>query len=129
MIKLIGFEETYSIRHQVMWPNESVDFIKVEGDQEADHYGYFLDHQLIAVISVFTGINGFQIRKFACLEVYQGKGYGSALLRSVINKYEGHIYLNARIEKVDFYKKFGFKTTDQTFYKKDQHYVIMDMDQ
>ncbi len=52
MIKPISYLETYPIRHEVMWPDKELSYIHVEGDKEADHFGYFKDNILVSVISV-----------------------------------------------------------------------------
>jgi len=125
MIKRITYDLTYDIRHKVMWPNKSIDFIKVEGDEDADHFGYFIEDKLVSVISVFKTGNTHQFRKFATLENYQKQGIGSKLLTYVLSSYDGEIWCNARIEKIRFYEKYGMRQTDQSFAKGGKEYIIM----
>lgn len=126
MIKGINYQETYQLRHEVMWPEENLDYIKLEDDPIGKHYGYFLNGELIVVISVFVNDDTAQIRKFACKTKLQGMGYGSKLLSSVIQQtHVTNIWLNARIEKAGFYEKFGFVKTDKSFTKKNNAYIIM----
>ncbi|MCH4885958.1 GNAT family N-acetyltransferase [Acidaminobacter sp. JC074] len=124
MVKAISYQDTYEIRHKVMWPDRDLDYIKLDCDPEGDHYGYFLDDHLVSVISVFKTSHGYQFRKFATLHDYQGKGIGSELLKYVKDKYQ-NLWCNARIEKTDFYKRFGLRETDETFTKGGKEYVIM----
>lgn len=125
MIKEIPYELTYAIRQQVMWPDKPIEFIHVEGDETADHFGYFDQDKLVSVISVFKTEEGFQFRKFATLVDYQGQGIGSKLLEYILKKYYGVIWCNARIEKTGFYERFGLKRTHMFFEKGGKHYVIM----
>lgn len=125
MIKKISFKETYPIRHEVMWPDKDLDYIKVDGDETADHYGYYDGKDLVAVISVFNTDSGYQFRKFATLENYQRRGIGSQLLSYVLDHYQGSIWCNARLEKTAYYKKFGMVQTDRTFIRGNKEYVIM----
>ncbi len=125
MIKQINYTDTYLIRQQVMWPDRPIEYIYVEGDDTADHYGYFCSDKLIAVISVFKTEEGYQFRKFATLDDYQGQGIGTMLLSYVMETYKGVIWCNARLEKTDFYKRFGLEETDKCFEKGGKSYIIM----
>ncbi len=124
MVKSIDYKMTYDIRHQVMWPNRELDYIKLDCDPEGDHYGFYVENTLVSVISVFKTPQGYQFRKFATLQAYQGQGIGSKLLKYVIDRYSD-IWCNARIEKTDFYKKFGLMETESTFIRGGKEYVIM----
>lgn len=129
-IKVITPEETLDIRQKVMWPDKSIDFVKVPEDQEGTHYGLFLNDRLISVISLFYKDNTLQFRKFATLGEEQGKGYGTALLNFVMALAESQgiqrIWCNARVHKKVFYEQFGMKSTLEAFDKDGASYVIME---
>ncbi|MEM1124245.1 MAG: GNAT family N-acetyltransferase [Bacteroidota bacterium] len=129
-ITTITAAETWPIRHQVMWPNESIAFVQIPNDEDGLHYGFWLDQRLISVISLFVEGNQAQFRKFATLPTYQGRGFGSQLVHHIIGiaKSKGltKLWCNARVEKMDYYKKFGMMTTDRFFQKKSIHYVVME---
>lgn len=129
MIKKIDYTDTYSIRHQVMWPKEPLSYIMLEDDLVGDHFGYFVEDEMVSVISLFSIDSKVQFRKFATLFEHQGKGYGSALLKHVLCEYEGTdtklIWCNARLEKTHYYERFGLEKTDETFERKNKKYVIM----
>lgn len=127
MIKTITYKDTYDIRHQVMWPDRPLEYIKLEDDPNGKHYGYFIDDKLVSVISLFIKGNSAQFRKFATLEAYQGKGYGSKLLSYVLESMTSldYIWCNARLEKSMFYESFGMTKTDETFEKGGISYIIM----
>tara|TARA_R110000765_G_scaffold27719_2_gene67172 strand:+ start:2313 stop:2720 length:408 start_codon:yes stop_codon:yes gene_type:complete len=126
----ITSEETLSIRHKVMWPNKPIDYVQLPNDAEGRHFGYFKNDELISVISLFVENNEAQFRKFATLKEYQGKGFGSELLNELmlISEKEqlSKIWCNARINKIDYYSKFGMIETNDQFIKGEIGYVIME---
>lgn len=126
----ITVDETLPIRHRVMWPNKSIDYVKLPNDIEGRHYGLFLNEKLISVISLFITDTEAQFRKFATIKEYQGKGYGSLLLQEIIgvakNENLSKIWCNARQNKTDFYTKFGMVSTNRTFVKGGVDFVIME---
>jgi predicted GNAT family N-acyltransferase len=129
-IKQITSEETLVIRHTAMWPDKPLEYVKLPNDDDGRHYGLFLDTTLISVISFFKTKEEAQFRKFATLDTYQSKGYGSILLKEIMNIAEREnltrIWCNARKNKSDFYAKFGMKATDNTFHKGGISYVVME---
>ncbi len=130
-IKQIQAHETYNLRHKVMWPNKSFDFIKLENDDDGLHFGLFKKHKIISVISLFINDNSAQFRKFATENSEQGKGYGSILLDYIMTNISDKnnidkIWCNARVDKAIFYEKFGMIKTDNRFVKADINYIIME---
>lgn len=132
-IRKIGFEQTYRIRHEVMWPNKPLDYIKLDADSEGLHFGAFHKNELVSVISLFIDVEhaSAQFRKFATLEAYQGRGIGSKLLAYVMNESKERgvkrLWCNARLDATRLYEHHGLKKTDQTFEKGGQSYVIMEL--
>ena len=130
VIKRIPPESTWPIRHEVMWPDQTIDYVRLPNDEEGIHYGLFLEDELVGVISAFITGNEVQFRKFATLVKHQGKGYGTQLLNHLLAALEKEdlqrIWCNARLDKQNFYKRFGLQTTDETFTKGGIDYVIME---
>lgn len=84
-IQTIPAQETYSLRHQVLWPDRPLASVKLTDDEQGLHYGAFYEGQLIGVISVFAETSDrFRFRKFAVDTSWQERGVGSALLTEVI---------------------------------------------
>ena len=81
----ITAEETIFIRHKAMWPNKPIDYVRLANDDEGKHFGLYVDTKLISVISLFISKNEAQFRKFATLTEYQGKGYGTMLLKEIMH--------------------------------------------
>ncbi|MFM9279513.1 GNAT family N-acetyltransferase [Paenibacillus jiagnxiensis] len=129
-IRSIDKENAWRIRHEVMWPDRELAYVQLEDDDRGWHYGLFVGERLVSVVSLFIDQDEAQFRKFATLEAEQGKGYGSRLLRHVMEEAEQagvkRIWCNARREKARFYRKFGLRETGKTFVKGGKEYVIME---
>ncbi len=130
-IEQIKASETWSLRHQVMWPGRSIDYVKLPQDEQGIHYGLFVSGGLISVISLFITQEEAQFRKFATLSSAQGKGYGSLLLSHLIEqvRYKGikRLWCNARIDKTTYYERFGMTPTRTTFSKGGIDYMVMEL--
>lgn len=129
-IEQISHELTWRIRRDVLYPGQPLSKIRLADDENGMHLGLFDQNKLISVLSFFKNENSIQFRKFATLEPYQRKGYGTELLNyllkiSVTENYE-RIWCNARKNASGFYSKFGFSETDQTFQKNGHDFVIME---
>lgn len=129
-IKEIKAEDTYPIRHEVMWPDKSIDFVKVDEDTEGVHLGLFENEKLVSIVSLFYKNNEMQFRKFATLVDFQGRGYGTILLNYVFQQAEKQgitkIWCNARSNKATFYARFGMLETGIRFVKEGVDYVVME---
>ncbi|WP_159641669.1 GNAT family N-acetyltransferase [Erysipelothrix anatis] len=125
MIKPVDLETVYTIRHHAMYPSESRDFVQVDGDDSAQHLGFYLGDSCVSVLSIFEDNDFIQIRKFATLPEYQNKGYGTTLIQHVLVSESRPIVLNARLEKVPFYERLGFIPTDTTFTRHGLSYTMM----
>lgn len=130
IIKQITPAETLLIRHQVMWPNKPLKYIELPNDATGRHYGLFINDEITSIISLFIENNEAQFRKFATLAKFQGLGYGTILLESIIElvaKENTHkLWCNSRVEKSKFYEKLGLNTTNKRFMKDGIEYVIME---
>ncbi len=123
MIQLqpIAPEQTYALRHAVLWPDKPLDYVKVEGDAEGYHYGAFLDKELIAVISLFVDADVARFRKFAAHPDRQRQGIGTQLLNHVMAEARRlgakTLWCDARLDAADFYRRFGMQPVSEVFYK------------
>lgn len=129
-IKVIKVEDTWALRHEVMWPTMPFDFVKLPEDEKGTHFGLFKKEELISVISLFETAPGVaQFRKFATKETEQGKGYGSKLLKHLIDFAQNQrfktLWCNARVDKTDFYINFGMFETEETYVKQNLKFVIL----
>ena len=130
IIKEIKAEDTWKLRQKVMWPNKSIDFVKIPTDDKGTHFGLFLNEELVTIVSLFIDGNKAQFRKLATLQKVQGKGYASQLLSFVFqyayDKGVRTIWCNARLDKLNFYLNKGFEKTPTTFNKSGIAYSIIE---
>lgn len=129
-IRIINADDILEVRQIVLYPDKTPASLKLPEDDKGLHFGMFVDNTLISVISLFIEGSSAQFRKFATLPDYQGKGYGSVLLKHVIklssDKGCTHIWCNARTSAIDFYLRFGFRITDKTYSKDGVDFIIME---
>lgn len=130
-IEQITPELTWEIRQRELYPDFPLSEIKLKEDYYGIHLGLFTDNKLVSIVSLFEKDSSTsQLRKFATLKEYQGKGFGKTLLASAMDlvKQQGKslIWCNVRVSAIGFYKKFGFKETDKAFTRKGIDYIIME---
>ncbi|UWX56264.1 GNAT family N-acetyltransferase [Maribacter litopenaei] len=121
VIESISAQATWPLRHQVMWPNLPLDFVKLENDVEGYHYGIFCNENIVSCISLFVQDGSAQFRKLATKQEFQRKGYASELIIHVVNICRQmklkKIWCNSRMDKTDFYENFGLAKTNECFIK------------
>lgn len=134
MIKIeqIPYQSTWPIRLEVMYPNENLDFVRLENDADGIHFGLFYEDKLTGIVSLFQEENVYQFRKLAILDNVQKMGFGSKIMKHVIefckDKNATKLWCNSRVNAKDFYKRLGFHETETTFFKDGYDFVIMKLD-
>ena len=122
---------TWRIRHLAMYPNQPYDFVKLQDDFDGIHFGIYESYELIGVVSLFTEGDVGQFRKMAILPEAQHKGFGAQLLKYLIDFCEVQkltkLWCNARVNAKEFYAKFGFTETNQTYSSSGIDFVKMEM--
>ena len=128
-IKRISSEDVWPIRHQVMYPNDTFEFIKLPKDNIGKHFGLYDEDGLASIVSVFIENKKMQFRKLATLNIKQKRGYASLLLEYIFEKAGEYgmelIWCNARVQKIAYYEKFGMCATDQKFTSNGIDYIVM----
>lgn len=131
IIKEIQASETWKIRHEVMWPDQSFEFVQLKEDDFGLHFGVFTEDKLVSIVSCFFSDEEMQFRKLATLKQFQGQGFASELLKYILKlaKQKGakKVWCNARSNKKVFYEKFGMNNTHQIFSKAGQKFTIMEI--
>lgn len=129
-IQQITATDTLEIRHQVMWPTHPIEYVKLPNDESGRHFGLFVNDELTSIISLFIRGKDAQFRKFATLKKFQGYGYGTLLLKRILQicKEEGiqKLWCNARIDKSEFYLNFGLNPTTNTYTKGGIEFVVLE---
>ena len=128
-IQVIDWETALPIRHAVLWPDKPPYFCKVEGDEVANHYGIYVDNQLVCVASIYIEQQTARLRKFATLADFQGKGIGTHMLLYILDTLKkGEVNLfwcDARQSALPFYQRFGLEKQGSVFYKSEIPYYKM----
>ena len=129
-IKEIKASETWRLRYEVMYPDTSIDFVKLPNDIEGKHFGLFYNDELVSVVSLFFEGKVVQFRKLATKKSVQGNGFGSLLLNYIFeysrNMKATKVWCNARQDKSGFYQNFDMFETKNKFKKGEIDYVIME---
>ena len=129
-IKETELSRVWKLRYEVMYPEKDIEYVKLEEDENGLHLGVYAEDRLVSVISLFIEKDSIQFRKFATLIEEQGKGYGTMLLNEVIDYAERNnikkIWCNSRIEKTEFYEKFGFKKTNKKYEQDGRRFIIVE---
>ncbi|MDI2111914.1 GNAT family N-acetyltransferase [Commensalibacter nepenthis] len=131
-IHQIQLEDCLPLRRDILWPSFDLQDCIEPGDENAIHYGYLINNQVISCLSVFYRTpSRRQIRKFATASKYQNQRIGSTLFKTVLQKLKNDnvssIYLNARSTAVRFYEKFNFTYFDTEFTKNNVTFFPMEL--
>jgi len=118
------------MRQAVMYPQESISFVQLEDDETGLHWGLYAEGELVSVISLFDRDNAIQFRKFATRTDLQGRGFGTTLLKHVMdwahNNGKKSIWCNARLTATAIYKKFGMQAVGKTWQKWGLDFIKME---
>jgi phosphoribosylformimino-5-aminoimidazole carboxamide ribotide isomerase len=129
-IREVPLETVWRLRQEVLYPDRDMERQKLPEDQEGMHWGVYLGKDPVSVISVFQANGVCRFRKFATRREHQGKGYGSLLLRHVMDRAEAggarSIWCNARTTASALYKRFGMEPVGSAW--KDSGYMYVKME-
>lgn len=125
----ISAEMTWDLRHRVLWPNQSIEFVQLPEDVAGEHWGLLVEGRLVSVVSLFFEENKARFRKFATEPTEQGKGYGSQLLSHLFDEASQRgaheIGCRARVDTASFYDRFGLRSTGEKSSLAGVQYVYM----
>lgn len=129
IIRTIPTEETLPLRQAVLWPDHPLSASRVEGDDDALHFGGFVKDQLVCTASLFADGDKVRLRKFATLQNYQGCGHGTAMIQHLLEVARAQgaelFWFDARESALPFYARFGFEPSGARFFKRDVPYRRM----
>ncbi|SFE15773.1 1-(5-phosphoribosyl)-5-[(5-phosphoribosylamino)methylideneamino] imidazole-4-carboxamide isomerase [Chitinophaga sp. CF118] len=120
-IRRITTEDTLPLRRDVLYPQETLDAVRVPGDEDGLHFGLFEEAEIVGVVSLFMRRTDAQFRKLAVHPACQGRGYGRLLIQHLIElctkEHVPLLWCNARDTAESFYTQFGF-TFEGAHFKK-----------
>lgn len=130
MIDEVTYDKILAIRQEVMYPDKDLEFVKVENDGQGLHLGFYEEGEPVSIVSLFLKDRELQFRKLATLTSMQGQGYGTKLMKWILDyardmKFE-RVWANARVDALDFYRQLGFEETDNRFSKNGYDYVVIE---
>lgn len=129
-IQYARLEDVWKLRHEVMYPREPIDIVKLPGDEHGLHLGIYENKNLISVVSVFKHDKTMQFRKLATHKDWQRRGLATALLQQVerlaVQGKIKRLWCNARVTAIGLYEKMGMKTTGKAWQKSGLDYIIME---
>jgi phosphoribosylformimino-5-aminoimidazole carboxamide ribotide isomerase len=129
-ISAAPIESVWSMRQVVMYPDESLDFVKLDNDAAGMHLGLYEEGVLVSVISLFEDNGSIQFRKFATAVSRQGQGFGTKLLGHVMDwakqNEKKSIWCNARLSATGMYEKFGMRPTGASWEKWGIEFIKME---
>ncbi|RBL88594.1 1-(5-phosphoribosyl)-5-[(5-phosphoribosylamino)methylideneamino]imidazole-4-carboxamide isomerase [Chitinophaga flava] len=130
-IRRISAEDTLTLRRDVLYPDASLEAVKVDQDEDGLHFGVFDGGQLVTVVSLFMGRGEAQFRKLATLPAAQGKGYGKAVLAHLMDICRKEkiklLWCNARDTAVSFYDRLGYVARGNYFIKGGINFIRMEL--
>lgn len=130
VIKELSLDRVLQMRQRIMYPHQTVEEMRLPADDRGLHLALWVDEKPISVISVFKKEKEWQFRKFATETQWQGKGYGSQLLKYVMEEAERNsvhrIWCNARLSACALYERFGMRKTGNTWKKHGIDFIVME---
>ena len=127
-VRIIEPEMTYSLRHIVLRPSQSIEDSKYDTDHEEDafHIGAFLQGKLISVASFIIDRNPdfsiewqYRLRQMATLEEYRKLGAGRAVVNFAENIIKSRgcnfLWCKGRTTVQKYYENLGFKPHGDVF--------------
>ncbi|MES2265541.1 MAG: GNAT family N-acetyltransferase [Bacteroidota bacterium] len=121
---------TWRLRSEVLYPNQPVNSMIMEEDEQGYHFGAFEDNKLVGAVSLFKHADDWQFRKLAVVAATQKRGIGTQLLAYITGFVEREngtkIWCNARLSATGFYEKLGYSRVGEEFNKNGVDYIRME---
>lgn len=131
-IEEVDYQQVLELRHEVMYPEQDLDFVRLENDSEGIHVGIRENGLLVSTVSIFLEGRDVQFRKLATKENFQHQGYATALIKWILAYAKemklNKVWANSRVNILPLYAKLGFEKTEKTFSKNGYNYNIVEFD-
>ena len=114
-----SLEKVFAIRREVFVGEQNCPpKLEWEFEEESNHFLATVDGEPAGASRWRRTDNGYKLERFAVLSKFRGFGVGQALVKAVLAdlpKDAEYIYLNAQIQAMPLYAKFGFEKTGPEF--------------
>lgn len=118
-IRKIVFVDEQNCPPELEWENE----------EESIHFLALSDHQPCGACRWRKTPNGYKLERFAVLKEFRGQGVGRALVATALADLPAdadYVYLNAQLDAMGLYAKFGFVPEGEQFEEAGiQHYKMV----
>ncbi len=112
-------EKVFAIRREVFVGEQNCPpELEWEFEEESKHFLATVDGEPAGASRWRKTDNGHKLERFAVLSKFRGSGVGQALVKAVLADLPEdaeYIYLNAQIQAMRLYAKFGFEKTGPEF--------------
>lgn len=129
-VQVAKLDDVWPLRQEVMYPELSIDAVKLPDDAAGSHFGIYEDNQLLSVVSVFERNGEMQFRKLATRRDKQGKGLAWILLQHVLQLAEQQkvtrLWCNARTSATGLYEKMGLQQSGAPWSQLGHEFVVME---
>ena len=114
-----SLEKVFAIRREVFVGEQNCPpELEWEFEEESTHFLATVDGEPAGACRWRKTENGYKLERFAVLSKFRGFGVGQELVKTVLADLPadaGYIYLNAQIQAMPLYAKFGFEKTGPEF--------------
>jgi GNAT superfamily N-acetyltransferase len=121
--------EILPVRVAGLHPGEPIDIVRIANDAEGSHWAIEVEGAVVSVASLFTEGERVQLRKFATLPAWQGRGIGTRLLAALIEEARqrgGRIFwCNARVNALAIYARAGLEPEGERYERDGRLYQRM----
>jgi predicted GNAT family N-acyltransferase len=121
--------QSNAIRSEVFIEEQRVEpELEYEYEEEGNYYLMFLDNQPIATARWRKTETGIKLERFALLKAFRNRGYGTILLREVLDDVLPQtlpVYLHSQVRAVNYYKRSGFVIEGAHFWEAGIEHVKM----
>jgi len=123
-------EKAYAIRTRVFVDEQGCPpELEQANNHESTHFLAIIDQQACGACRWRKTSEGYKLERFAVLSTHRGHGVGRAMVAAVLADLPAdaaYIYLNAQLDAVSLYAKFGFVTEGPQFEEAGiQHYKMV----
>lgn len=112
-------ESAFAVRRKVFVEEQGVaPELELDKEEESVHFLALSDNQPCGAARYRKTANGYKLERFAVLKEFRGKRVGQALVAAVLDDIPDQadiIYLNAQVDAVGLYAKFGFAVEGEQF--------------
>ena len=123
-------DKVFAVRREVFVVEQNCPpELEWEFEDESNHFLATVDDEPAGACRWRKTDNGYKLERFAVLQKFRGFGVGQALVQAALDDLPadaGYVYLNAQIQAVSLYEKFGFEKTEPQFEEAGiQHYKMI----